>query len=84
MKNLSLLVWLTQLAISVIVPLLGCTLLSVWLKQRFALGPWAVIVGVVIGLVFAVDGLRVSLKAMERMAKSEKETKTQVSFNDHQ
>ena len=83
MKNLSLLVWLTQLALSVAVPLGGAVLLAVWLRQQFGWGVWVVIVAVVIGLVVAIDGLRTSLKAMERMAKDNKEDTPPISFNDH-
>lgn len=83
MKNLSLLVWVTQLALSVAVPLGGSVLLAVWLRQQFGWGVWVVIVAVVLGLIVAIDGLRVSLKTMERMAKDDKEDTPPVSFNDH-
>lgn len=83
MKNLHLLVWLTQLGISVAVPLGGFVLLAVWLRQRFDWGVWVIIAGVVVGLICAVNGLRSSLKAMERMAKDKKEDTPPVSFNDH-
>lgn len=68
MKNVSLLVWFAQLGISVAVPLGGAIWLSVWLYQKFQLGVWVIILGVVIGLYGAIDGLRTSLKAMERLA----------------
>lgn len=84
MKNLSLIVWLTQLGMSVAVPLGGFTLLAVWLRQRFAWGVWVIVAGVILGLICAVDGLRTSLKTMERMAKDKKEDLPPVSFNDHE
>ena len=85
MKNLNLLIWLTQLGISVAVPLGGFVAVAVWLRQRFDLGAWIVIAGVVIGVICAVNGLRDSLKAMERMAKDNKEDiPPPVSFNDHE
>ncbi len=84
MKNLSMIIWLTQLGLSVAVPLAGFVWLAVWLRQRFQLGAWIVVCGVLLGIYCAVDGLRVSLKAMERMAKDKKEDgKDIVSFNDH-
>ena len=84
-KDLNLLVWLTQLGISVAAPLGGCIWLGVWLRQRFSLGVWVVVVCILLGLVFAVDGLRVSLKTMERMAKDKKGSDPPpVSFNDHE
>ena len=85
MKNLNLLIWLTQLGISVAVPMGGFVLLAVWLRQRFDWGVWVVIAGVAVGLICAVNGLRNSLKAMERMAKDKKEDlPPPVSFNDHE
>ena len=84
MKNLSLIIWLTQLGMSISIPMGGFILLAVWLRQRFDLGVWIVILGVVLGVVCAVDGLRTSLKAMKRMAKDKKEENQPVSFNDHQ
>lgn len=83
MKDLSLIVWLTQLGLSVAMPIAGFVLLAVWLRQRFSLGVWVVIVGVVLGLVCSVQGLRSSLKTMERIVKDKKEEKPPVSYNDH-
>lgn len=84
MKNIHLLIWLTQLGISVAVPLGGFVLLAVWLRQRFDWGIWVVIAGVAVGLICAVNGLRNSLKIMEQMAKDKKEElPPPVSFNDH-
>ena len=85
MKHINLLVWLTQLGISVAAPLGGFIWLGVFLRQRFDLGIWVVLVGVFLGIVCAIDGLRVSLRAMERMAKDKKENEAPpVSFNDHE
>lgn len=83
MKNLSLLVWLTQLGMSVALPLAGFVWLAVWLRQRFDLGVWVIVIGVAVGLICAADGLRSSLKAMERMSQDKKEKEPPVSFNDH-
>lgn len=83
MKNVNLLVWLTQLGLSVALPPLGFILLAVWLRDRFGWGNWVIWAGIVIGIVCAIDGLRVSLRAMERMAKDKKEQDLPVSFNDH-
>ena len=69
MKDLNMLVWLTQLGLSVALPLAGFTWLGVWLRDRFALGSWVVVVGLVIGFIFAVDGFRSSLRIMEQMDK---------------
>ena len=83
MKNISLLVWISQLGLSVAVPLAGFILLGVWLHNRFGWGSWIIAVCALIGIVCAVDGLRSSLKAMERLAHKETAEKPPVSFNEH-
>ena len=83
MKHLNLLVWITQLGLSVAIPLGGFVLVALWLQRKFQLGPWVMILGVILGIMGAIDGLRTSLKAMETMAKDRKEEKPPVSFNDH-
>ncbi len=83
MKNLNLLVWLTQLGLSIALPPLGFILLAVWLRDRWGWGTWVVWAGVVLGIVVALDGLRACLKAMEAMSRDKKQQKPPVSFNDH-
>ena len=83
MKNLSLLVWLTQLGMSVAIPIGGFVLIAVWLQQRFDLGSWIIFCGVFLGVVCAVDGIKTALKSIKQMAKSKKEENPPVSFNDH-
>ena len=82
MKNLSLLIWLTQLGMSVAIPIGGFVLLSVWLQRQFSLGSWIIFCGVALGLICAINGIRTSLQTMKQMAKNEEENKP-VSFNDH-
>ena len=89
MKGLNMLVWLTQLGISVAVPLGGFTLAGLWLRNRFDLGVWVVLAGCVIGLISAIDGLRYSLKAMQMMEKGSQKKENEplppsVSFNEHE
>ena len=84
MKDLSLLVWLTQLGLSVAVPMGGFVLLAVWLRERFSLGSWVVFLGILLGLAFAIDGLRHSLKLLSRFTKENKKEQPPVSFNDHE
>lgn len=85
MKNLQLLIWLTQLGLSTAAPLAGFVLLAVWLKNRFGLGNWVLFVGIGLGIINAVDGLRKSLRTLHKLSgkeKQEQEGKT-LSFNDH-
>lgn len=84
MKDITLLTWLTQLGLSVAFPLGGFILLALWLKSSCGWGSWVLWVGILLGLVGAIDGLRTSLKAMSRIAKPKKgNTPPSVSFNDH-
>ena len=84
MKDLSLLIWVTQLGLSTVGPLTVYTLLAVWLHNRFDWGMWVIWVGIGLGMVGAIDGLRTSLKAMDRLTKKKSEdVPPPVSFNDH-
>lgn len=84
MKNIKLLVWLTQLGLSVAVPPAVIIWLAVWLHRDHGWGSWIVWTGIILGIYCAVDGLRVSLKALSRMSEP-KDTgdPPAVSFNDH-
>jgi len=85
MKNVNLLIWLTQLGISVAAPSGGIIWLGVWLRQRFGFGVWVVLAGVFVGIVCAIDGLRTSLRAMEKMSENKNaDEPPPVSFNDHE
>ena len=85
MKDISLLVWLTQLGLSVALPPAGFILLAVWLRDSYQISDWILWVGILLGAICAADGLRSSLKNMERMVKDKKEKEPPpVSFNDHE
>lgn len=84
MKDLSLLVWLTQLGLSVAFPLGGFTLLALWLRDSCGWGGWVLWAGIGIGLILAIDGFRTSLKALERVSRDKPgKEPPPVSFNDH-
>ena len=83
MKNLSMLVWFTQLGLSVALPPVGFIFLASWLRNSCNWGTWVLWVGIVLGIVGAIDGLRTSLKAMEKMSKEEHPEEPPVSFNEH-
>lgn len=83
MKNVSLLTFLTQLGLGVVLPLAGFTLLGVWLRHTFSLGIWVVVLLVTFGVVVAVQGFRSTLKAMEHLAKDQDEEKPPLAYNEH-
>ncbi|MBE6988849.1 MAG: AtpZ/AtpI family protein [Clostridia bacterium] len=85
MKDIALLVWFMQLGISVAAPLAGFVLIAIWLQNRFGLGRWVVIAAVILGIISAIDGLKSSLKTLEKLSRKDKEEeKTALSFNDHE
>lgn len=81
------LVWLTQFGLSVALPLAGFVVAGVWLQRRFALGGWAALLGVALGVLGAAGGLVSSLRAMRRESEREEEsaghTETPAGFNRH-
>ena len=84
MKDFALIVWLTQTGMSVAAPPAGFILLALWLRTTFTLGDWVSWVGVIFGVVGAVNGLRDSMRALERLSRKDKQdTPPPVSFNDH-
>lgn len=83
MKDLTLIVWLTQLGLSVAVPMAGFVLLAVWLRNSLGWGQWVIYAGIGLGLICAIDGLRTSLKALERLSRKKDEPPAPISFNDH-
>ena len=83
MKNMSLLVWITQLGLSVAAPLVGFILLGVWLHQRFAWGSWVIWVGVILGISSAIGGLRSSLAFAARLSDPKNDEPPTVAFDDH-
>ncbi len=83
MKNLHLIVWLTQLGLSTAVPLVGFIWLAVWLRDRFNLGAWVLLAGIGLGLFCAIDGFVRNLKALNGLSKDKKTEDPPVSFGEH-
>lgn len=82
MKNLSLLIWLTQLGMTVAIPIGGFVLIAVWLQRQFDLGNWIIFCGIFLGVICAVDGVKTAFRAIKQTTKPKDEDKP-VSFNDH-
>ena len=82
-KDLSLLVWLSQLGLSVAMPPIVLIWLAVWLRNRFGWGQWVLWVGIILGLYCAVAGLISSLRTLSRMSESKKKEMPTVNFNEH-
>ena len=82
MKNATLLVWLTQLGISVAVPPVCFILLAVWIRNRCQWGQWVIWVGIAMGIYCAVTGFISSLRSLLRVSEEKKDTPP-VAFNNH-
>ena len=84
MKDLHMLVWLTQVGISVAAPPVFFLLIALWLRNRFELGVWCILVALALGLICAVSGLRQTLMLMEKMHKQNHKYPPPVpGFNEH-
>ena len=86
MKDLSLLVWLSQLGFSVAFPLAGFILLAVWLRDDQGWGGWVLWVGIALGVICAFQGLRSAIRSMELLSKNKRQKDDPpppISFNDH-
>ena len=83
MKDLSLLVYLTQLGLSVAVPLGGFILLALWLRDRFGWGGWVLWAGIGLGVYCAITGFVSTLRTLSRFTGDKKQEPPPVAFNDH-
>lgn len=86
MKDLALLIWLTQLGLSVSVPLAGYILLALWLHESHGWGEWVIWVGIVLGVASAIGGLRDALRSMNKYVKRNApppEDPPAISFSEH-
>ena len=84
MKDVTLLVWLTQMGLSIAVPLGGFIFLGLWLRNSCGWGSWVIWAGIGLGLYSAFEGLRASVRAMQLITRKKKnEEPPPVAFNDH-
>lgn len=82
MKEMKLLVWLTQLGLSLAVPLGSFIFLGYWLYAHVGWGKWVLILGIVLGIITGGRNLWDALKIMEKMDPNEPPQKPE-QFNDH-
>jgi hypothetical protein len=83
MKDLKLLVWLSQLGLSVVVPPVCLIWLAIWLRDSWGWGGWVLWVGIALGIYCAIHGLISSLNILKRMTSDKKKNEPNVSFNEH-
>lgn len=75
------LVYLTQVGLSLAMPLILCCFGAAWLQRRFQLGSWVIFVGIILGVGGAVSSFRGFMHEANRQARK-KEKKEPRSFND--
>ena len=84
MKFISLLMWVGQFGLSAIFPTVCFLLAAVWLRSRFGLGRWSVVVFGIRGILTSVSSARSCLRSMRKAAEEAAGKKQHpVSFNDH-
>ena len=82
MKDINLFVWITQLGLGVAAPAAGFTLAGVWLKNRYGLGAWIVIVLCAVGLARGAVSFIRTLRMIEKKEK-EADKKAIKGYNEH-
>lgn len=81
-RVLNLLVWLTQLGLSVAGPPVLFILLGSWLHKSCGWGEWVTLVCIILGVLGSLGGLISSMKSLHRLAQQNEE-KPPPGFNDH-
>lgn len=76
----SALSWLTQLGLSIAMPLLLCIGAAVWLQKHFGWAEWVVLVGILVGLVSAGCSFYEFCRMMKRQTKRRRDDEPH-SFN---
>lgn len=84
MKILSLLMWVVQFGLSILVPPCFLLLVANWLQTKFGWGIWTTAVFGILGILIAVSTARANWRAMRRAAEeAASQEPPPVSFNDH-
>ena len=84
MKILNLLMWVGQFGFSIIFPTLFFLLIAVWLRQKFSLGMWIILIFGVLGILTSISTTKSCLHSLRKAAEEVSGAKDiPVSFNDH-
>ncbi len=83
MKQLHLLVWITQLGLSTALPLAGFIVLAAWLRKSCGWGAWVIWICVALGLYVSVTGFLNCLKTLKRLTDDGEKDPPPVAFNEH-
>lgn len=71
-KSLKALAYVTQLGFNIITPVILCIIISIYIKNKFMLGDYVVILGIIIGCGTGFMSLVNFIKLVEKENKSDK------------
>lgn len=84
MKILNLLMWVGQFGFSIIFPTLFFLLLAVWLRQKFSMGMWIILVFGILGVLTSISTTKSCLRSLRKAAEEASgNSDPPVSFNNH-
>lgn len=83
-KVVSYMVWLTQLGLTVVGPLVGFIWLAVWLHNAKGWGGWVVLVGILLGLMGAIGGMYTGFKTLHRLSSLDEKPQSAPGYNRHE
>jgi len=82
MKTLSLILWVTQFGLSILLPPCLFMWLAAYLQQSHGFGIWTSIVGGIFGILISISTAKANWRSMRKEAESGSQPPP-VSFNDH-
>lgn len=84
MRFVSLIIWVTQFGFSAVFPTCFFLILASYLRSRYALGLWIMIVAGVLGLLTTISTVRSCIRAMRKEAEQAgSEQEPPAAYNDH-
>lgn len=84
MKLLSLLMWVTQFGLSIIFPTLLFLMLGVWLRSKFGLGMWILLVLGILGIMTSISTAKSCIHSLRKAAEeASSREEAPIAFNDH-
>ncbi|MEG1993773.1 MAG: AtpZ/AtpI family protein [Oscillospiraceae bacterium] len=75
-KLLQNITYLTQVGLTIAIPLVLCIFGASWLQQKFDLGGWVVLVGIILGIGGAVSSLAEFIRFANRQANKNKKPRS--------
>lgn len=84
MRFVSLIIWVTQFGFSAVFPTCFFLLLATYLRNRYDLGIWVMVVAGILGLLTTVSTVRSCVRAMRKEAQQAgPREEPPIAYNDH-